>query len=183
MRESFRTAEAGDAENLSRLVNSAYRGDASRRGWTTEADLLGGQRTDPDTLRELLSEKNNTFLLLHRGADLIGCVFLQQKARSAFLGMLTVKPDLQAGGRGSRLLDRGGGLGVRELAFPVIEMTVIRQRSGTYRLVRAARLCQHAPNGTIPVWRREVRSSEAARSRICCLGEEPLISFVSCQQG
>ncbi len=30
------------------LVESAYRGDASRVGWTTEADLLDGQRTDAD---------------------------------------------------------------------------------------------------------------------------------------
>jgi GNAT superfamily N-acetyltransferase len=129
MSESFRVAEAGDAENLSRLVNSAYRGDSSRRGWTTEADLLGGQRTDPDTVRELISENDSTILLIHRDADLIGCVFLQQKADSAYLGMLTVQPDLQASGIGRRLLAWAEDWVFENWRFRRIEMTVIRQRS------------------------------------------------------
>lgn len=129
MSESFRVAEPGDAENLSRLVNSAYRGDSSRRGWTTEADLLGGQRTDPDALRELISDSGNTILLMHRDADLIGCVFLRQKTESAYLGLLTVLPDLQAGGIGKRLLAAAEGWVYENWRFRVVEMTVIRQRS------------------------------------------------------
>ena len=129
MSESFRVAEPDDAENLSRLVNSAYRGDSSRRGWTTEADLLGGQRTDPDTLRELISDNDNTILLIHRDAELIGCVFLQQKAESAYLGMLTVVPDLQASGIGRRLLAAAENWVFENWRFRLIEMTVIRQRS------------------------------------------------------
>jgi hypothetical protein len=104
MSESFRIAVPGDAEGLSRLVNAAYRGDSSRRGWTTEADLLGGQRTDPDTLRKLIGENGHTILLMQKDADLIGCVFLRQKAEIAYLGMLTVLPGLQAGGKERRLL-------------------------------------------------------------------------------
>jgi GNAT superfamily N-acetyltransferase len=123
--ESFRIAEAGDAENLSRLVNSAYRGDSSRRGWITEADLLGGQRTDPDTLRELILENNNTILLMHRDAGLIGCVFLKQKAESAYLGMLTVAPDLQASGIGRRLLAAAEDWVFDNWRFRLIEMTVM----------------------------------------------------------
>jgi GNAT superfamily N-acetyltransferase len=129
MGEFLRIAEPGDAENLSRLVNSAYRGESSRRGWTTEAGLLGGQRTDPDALRELISAKANAILLLHSDAGLTGCVLLQQKAQSAYLGMLTVLPDLQAGGIGRRLLAAAEDWVFETWRFRLIEMTVIRQRS------------------------------------------------------
>ena len=129
MSKSFRIAVPGDAESLSRLVNSAYRGEASKRGWTTEAGLLGGQRTDPDTLRSLISVNSNAILLMHQDADLIGCVLLQQKTQSAYLGMLTVLPDLQAGGIGRRLLAAAEDWVFENWLFRLIEMTVIRQRS------------------------------------------------------
>ncbi len=128
MSECFRAAECGDAENLAQLVNSAYRGESSRRGWTTEADLLGGQRTDPNSLREMISENNNTILLMQRDANLIGCVLLQQKAERAYLGMLTVQPDLQAGGIGKRLLATAENWVFDNWRFRLVELTVIRQR-------------------------------------------------------
>jgi GNAT superfamily N-acetyltransferase len=128
MTETFRIAEPRDAENLSLLVNSAYRGEPSRRGWTTEADLLGGQRTDPDVLRTLISENSNAILLMHRDADLIRCVLLQQKTQSAYLGMLTVRPDLQADGIGKRLLAAAEDWVFENWRSQVVEMTVIRQR-------------------------------------------------------
>ncbi|MGA9520906.1 MAG: hypothetical protein WBV82_05550, partial [Myxococcaceae bacterium] len=59
----WRLARTEDADALSALVNSAYRGDTSRRGWTTEADLLGGQRTDPESLRETLASPGDVILL------------------------------------------------------------------------------------------------------------------------
>ena len=40
----MRVASAADAPALVDLINSAYRGESSKAGWTTEADLLGGQR-------------------------------------------------------------------------------------------------------------------------------------------
>ena len=45
-----RAATEDDVPALVRLVNSAYRGDSSRAGWTTEADLLGGVRIDAERL-------------------------------------------------------------------------------------------------------------------------------------
>ncbi|NBP08302.1 MAG: GNAT family N-acetyltransferase, partial [Gammaproteobacteria bacterium] len=51
---AVRVASIDDAAALAALVNSAYRGDGSRAGWTTEADLLGGQRTDPQALEEFI---------------------------------------------------------------------------------------------------------------------------------
>ena len=40
------TATPAEAPRITALVNRAYRGDASRQGWTTEAHLLDGQRID-----------------------------------------------------------------------------------------------------------------------------------------
>ena len=40
----FRNATPDDVPAVVALVESAYRGEASRAGWTTEADLLDGQR-------------------------------------------------------------------------------------------------------------------------------------------
>ena len=45
MDATFRTAVAADVPAIRALVESAYRGDSARGGWTHEADLLGGERT------------------------------------------------------------------------------------------------------------------------------------------
>ena len=56
MENIFRLAPAtpADTPHLTRFVNAAYRGDTARQGWTTEADLLDGQRIDEPGMRELL---------------------------------------------------------------------------------------------------------------------------------
>jgi len=51
----FRTAAASDVPQIVALVESAYRGEASRVGWTTEADLLQGQRTDPEGVADIIA--------------------------------------------------------------------------------------------------------------------------------
>jgi ribosomal protein S18 acetylase RimI-like enzyme len=125
---SWRKATEQDTEALSLLVNSAYRGDVSRAGWTTEADLLDGQRTDPQSLQELVSDPASVLLLLEDAGALIGCVNLRKKPGCAYLGMLTVKPTLQAAGIGKKLLAIAEGFVSREWNLPRIEMTVIIQR-------------------------------------------------------
>jgi ribosomal protein S18 acetylase RimI-like enzyme len=125
---SWRKATAQDAEPLALLVNSAYRGDTSRAGWTTEADLLDGQRTDPQSLRELISDPDSVLLLLEDDGDLIGCVNLRKKPGCAYLGMLTIKPTLQAAGIGRELLAIAEDFVSGEWGLPRIEMTVIIQR-------------------------------------------------------
>ncbi|MEO8564010.1 MAG: GNAT family N-acetyltransferase [bacterium] len=81
------------------LVNSGYRGESSRAGWTTEADFLGGQRTDAESLRTELAERAGALMLVMRDAPdkpLIACVRLQPLSDDVWhLGMLTVDPRLQ----------------------------------------------------------------------------------------
>lgn len=100
----FRKALIDDAGEIVRLVNSAYRGESSKRGWTTEADLLGGQRTDIDEVSRLIDAEGSLFLLCIQAGSLVGSVHLEQEVHGAKLGMLAVKPELQGRGIGRGLL-------------------------------------------------------------------------------
>jgi GNAT superfamily N-acetyltransferase len=99
-----------DFSEVVRLVNSAYRGDSSRDGWTTEAEYLDGQRTDEKSLAQELEGKNKTVLCVRnkKTSEIIGTVFLEQftddKGPNCYLGMLTVKPTLQNSGLGRWIL-------------------------------------------------------------------------------
>ncbi|MDQ0462414.1 GNAT superfamily N-acetyltransferase [Caulobacter ginsengisoli] len=92
-------ATDADLAAIAALVNSAYRGETSRQGWTTEADYLGGQRTDEATLRAELAEQPGALLLTLRDeptSELLGSVWLEPaEAGVWYLGMLTVRPDIQ----------------------------------------------------------------------------------------
>jgi ribosomal protein S18 acetylase RimI-like enzyme len=125
---TLRKAETEDIAAVVALVNSAYRGDASRAGWTTEADLLDGQRTDPVTLREQIAEPNAALLLHHASRELAACVYLARRGREAYLGMLTVRPGGQAAGLGSALLAGAEDYAVTIWQARAMCMTVIAQR-------------------------------------------------------
>ena len=114
----FAPATAADVPALNRLVNRAYRGEASEQGWTTESGLLAGQRTDEAYLREQLAQPGATFLLARRATDaeLVGSVFLQVQGPELYLGMLSVEPTLQAGGIGRQLVLAAGIFGVPAIA-------------------------------------------------------------------
>lgn len=120
-------ATAADLPDLLRLVNRAYRGDASHQGWTTEAHLLDGQRTDPDDLRELLHAQGATFLLARNPAgQLLGSVYLKDQRPDLYLGMLSVEPAQQAQGLGKHLLAAAEAharqLGCRSILISVISV-------------------------------------------------------------
>lgn len=116
-----------DVAALNELINSAYRGDTSRRGWTTEADLLDGIRTDEDGLRGLLENPTATLLVYKEAGQLLGCVYLDERGDELYLGMLTVSPDAQANGIGKQLLAAAEQLAI-DRQCRVISMTVIPQR-------------------------------------------------------
>jgi ribosomal protein S18 acetylase RimI-like enzyme len=94
-----------DIAQIEKLVNSAYRGDSSRKGWTTEADLLDGIRTNKDVLSGMINRGDSIVLKCNNAKNqLVGCVYLQKKEDKLYLGMLTVAPDIQAQGIGKKLL-------------------------------------------------------------------------------
>ena len=120
-------ASQADVPALNDLVNSAYRGDSSRRGWTTEADLLDGIRTDEAGLAAMLANAQATILKYEQNGQLIGCVYLEKKSDRLYLGMLTVSPDAQAGGIGKQLMAAAEQL-ARDWHCRAMIMTVISQR-------------------------------------------------------
>lgn len=94
-----------DVTELNTLINLAYRGDSSKKGWTTEADLLDGLRIDEATLTEYIGDVNTTILKYTNDSDEIeGCVYLNLSDGKLYIGMLTVNPELQNSGIGRRLL-------------------------------------------------------------------------------
>lgn len=107
----FTHAEAHEAKEIADLVNSAYRGDTSRQGWTTEADFLDGTRTNPGMLRlDMTPDQGKTILCMRELEEgpIVGCVYLEKfedhKGTGCYLGMLTVSPTLQARGLGRVLM-------------------------------------------------------------------------------
>lgn len=101
---TYRVATIDDIENIVRLVESAYRGDSSRHGWTTEADFIDGQRTDREEVLSLLEKPNHAFLLCEEGDQLVATTQLNKTPDKAYLGMFAVDPLKQGGGIGLSLL-------------------------------------------------------------------------------
>jgi len=115
-----------EAGEIADLVNSAYRGDSSRQGWTTEADLLDGTRVTKDLIEETL-EKGVTILKYAEGGAILGCVELNPDERGLYLGMLTVSPLFQKRGIGMKLLTAAEDY-AKKLSCRSIYMTVISTR-------------------------------------------------------
>ncbi len=126
----IRPATLADVPALHRLVERAYRGDSARKGWTNEADLLDGQRTDVESLNEIIADPAQRILIAINDNGLIGCVQVTQKDfDTAYLGLLSVDPDIQAGGLGKTLIIEAERTAGNIFAAATMEMTVIRQRA------------------------------------------------------
>jgi ribosomal protein S18 acetylase RimI-like enzyme len=97
-------ATLDDVYALDVLVNSAYRGESGKQGWTTEADLIEGTRTDVNGLIEILKKSGTTILKYVENDKILACVELAREEDKLYLGMLTVSPLLQGKGIGKELL-------------------------------------------------------------------------------
>jgi ribosomal protein S18 acetylase RimI-like enzyme len=127
---SFRDATEADVSAIVALVESAYRGDASRAGWTTEADLLDGQRTDPDAVREIIDSGASRMLLgITPDGELLACCQLERRDNGVcYFGMFAVSPVLQGGGIGRGMLAEAERIAVQEWEARTMKMMVISQR-------------------------------------------------------
>jgi predicted N-acetyltransferase YhbS len=126
----FRPATLADIPALHALVESAYRGDSARLGWTHEADLLDGQRTDPESLTGIIDDPEQQNLLALDGSDIIGSVHIDRKDHgTSYLGLLSVDPRRQAIGLGKQLISAAERAAATHFGAHAIEMTVIKQRT------------------------------------------------------
>ncbi|MEU8773839.1 GNAT family N-acetyltransferase [Streptomyces sp. NPDC048606] len=101
---SYRSAVEADVPALVALVESAYRGDASRAGWTTEADLLDGQRTDAQGVGEIVRDADSLLLVVERAGELVACCHTAHRGDHVYFGMFAVRPGLQGAGLGKEIL-------------------------------------------------------------------------------
>lgn len=124
----FRNATETDVAALTALVTSAYRGDASRVGWTTEADLLDGNRIDPEMLRHDIARDHSRVLVLERSGALVACAHVSVEDGAGYFGMFSVAPALQGAGIGGRLLAEAERVVRDDWNLPLLRMTVIDLR-------------------------------------------------------
>lgn len=125
---AVRPATAEDVPSLVALVNSAYRGDSSRAGWTTEADLLGGVRIDAERLLAEQATAGHVILVHEEAGAIIACVHLERQGERCYLGMLTVKPTQQARGTGRLMLATAEAWATTHWQSRQMGMSVIVQR-------------------------------------------------------
>ncbi len=124
----FSKATPQDISQLENLINNAYRGEESKKGWTTEADLLVGKRIDADGIEKIMSQPDAVILkCCNDNNELTGCVYLKKNANKMYLGMLTVSPILQAGGIGKKIL-KEAEIYAAENTCDVVEMRVVSVR-------------------------------------------------------
>ncbi len=125
---TFRAAESVDIAAIVALVQSAYRGDASRVGWTTEADLLDGQRIDPEGVRADIERPTSRVLLAEKGGQLIACAHVEKQGRAGYFGMFAVRPGSQGAGIGKHVLAEAERVAREEWQCIDMRMTVIDVR-------------------------------------------------------
>jgi ribosomal protein S18 acetylase RimI-like enzyme len=121
----FRRATRADVPAVVALVESAYRGDSSRAGWTTEADLLDGRRTDADDVLSCIENPASVVLVAERDGQLVACAHVAAQDGAGYFGMFSVVPTQQGSGVGSRVLAEAETLVRDEWQLPAMRMQVI----------------------------------------------------------
>jgi len=135
-----------DIPSLNILINSAYRGETSKKGWTTEAHLLEGKRTTEEELTEIILDSKNTFLKFTENDQIIGSVLLVEKEHQLYVGMLTVSPELQNSGIGKKMLAEAENH-AKSLGLFTLSMTVVS--------VRAELIAWYKRHGYVDTGKRE----------------------------
>jgi ribosomal protein S18 acetylase RimI-like enzyme len=121
-------ATEADLDAVAALVNSAYRGDSSRAGWTTEADLLDGRRTDADDVRSCIERARSIVLLAERAGQLVACAHVAIDGEAGYFGMFSVTPTLQRAGVGKAVLAEAERVVREDWQVRTMRMTVIDVR-------------------------------------------------------
>ena len=127
---TYRRATPSDVSPVLSLVRSAYRGEASRDGWTTEADLLADDRIDESGVLGKINEADGAVLVAHdeEGVLVSCCELLKRDDTLAYFGMFAVDPKRQAGGIGRQVLAYAESYTKETWGIKKLEMSVIWTR-------------------------------------------------------
>ncbi|QJT06683.1 GNAT family N-acetyltransferase [Streptomyces asoensis] len=125
---TFRDAVDTDVDALVALIESAYRGDASRAGWTTEADILQGQRTDPDGVLAVIKAPDSRLLIVEQQGRIVACCQLEHRGGHAYFGMFAVSPTVQGAGLGKTVMAEAERQARENWGVTEMHMTVISVR-------------------------------------------------------
>jgi GNAT superfamily N-acetyltransferase len=126
----FRSATLHDSTAIVDLVTSAYRGDESRAGWTTEAALIDGPRIDAELLADDLTDPSGLVLVGEEDGVILACCHLARKSDSVgYFGMFAVSPTQQGGGLGKQVLAEAERICRDDWGLEVLEMTVLEPRA------------------------------------------------------
>jgi ribosomal protein S18 acetylase RimI-like enzyme len=125
---TFRPATLADIPALVELVTSAYRGETSKQGWTTEADLLEGQRIDPEVLRQDIERPQSRIVIAERDGAMLACAHIAEENGAGYFGMFSVRPDQQGGGLGKIMMNEVERIVRDEWRLSAMRMTVIDVR-------------------------------------------------------
>jgi ribosomal protein S18 acetylase RimI-like enzyme len=130
-----RVAEPEDAEDIARLVNTAFR---------PERFFIDADRTNPEKVRALLQK--GKFLLVEQEGTLAGCVYVELRGERGYFGLLAVDPALQRSGLGSRLVAAAEEY-CRDAGCQFMDLTIVNLRT---ELPAFYRRLGYAESGTLP---------------------------------
>lgn len=127
---TYRIAGPADAPAVRALIESGYRGDSARKGWSNEADLLDGDRTTPEEVAAMIAAPEKRVLLAERDGALVGTVTITDLGQGlAYMGLLCIDPDLQAGGLGRALVAEVEKLAASAFGATRMELIVVDARA------------------------------------------------------
>ena len=124
-----RVAAPSDTEGIVELIRSAYRGDASRQGWTSEADLVEGERIDAEQVLAMIRGQASRMLVLDTDEGVVACCALEdQGSGRAYFGTFAVSPTKQAAGLGRHLITQAEREACQVFGAGVLEIAVLAQQ-------------------------------------------------------
>jgi ribosomal protein S18 acetylase RimI-like enzyme len=128
MMSPVRLATIEDISKIVELVESVYRGESATKGWTSESDILDGQRTDAQMIREMIEEPESSLFVIDQDKNtLAASVHLKKEDNFGYIGMVSVSTTVQNQGIGKKLLFFCEEK-IKQWGFQQAKITVIHSR-------------------------------------------------------
>lgn len=161
----YRNADTDDISTLTFLINRSYRGENSREGWTTEADLLSGKRIDETGLIQLHNDSDSLILIAQSDETILATIHAHRQNDTVHFGLFAVEPILQGGGIGKELLAYAESQAHNQWGITTAIMEVISHRGELieyYERRGYMRTGEMIPFPQSDLWSQKVDSLELA---------------------